>query len=595
MCQQVNNWTQKHTGGVQGLQGYQDNPNARHHEMFAPLIIGKHDGQYEHITMALLDSGNLLQQPAINASLHQTLGVGVVKTNVIARGANQLSIDIEGISEGIYLKFPNLQTSFLVRPLVVKNLASPLNLGSKFNFEFMLTPQLVERDVNTGVKSNHYEIQGQRGKLFPRLVTTAVIKPYLQDDGMFMKILEKWPDEGRIGQHTLTESRRKWGRDPIENNEGIELTLTELREKKQEDIQPLRPQKIKGEDSTHLTPTDIDHKEHTTTTWPDLTKDKPNVNRIMRLARLTGTSQHYIYPEPGKGLEPLPTKVTIDNTLPGPAETLETFTDPRVLPKFSLGSLEGVRKLGMTQMEHYVGRNLEDRGGMPRVTTMVKNYMDSLKDIATDRPPSCQEPDVPGQGTRQRDQSLKQEPQGCEHMREITHKMFDTPYNTCNSCNHDLPPQAVEYTEMDEVPFTAYQDTTVRPGYQDTMVVSAVLPTEGLVLMEPDREKRPPLLAMPYAISNMTSRYKNADLKKDTLGSKRRHMRVGRYLVYNTGEDPIFIKKGETVGHCTLIYQDSMDDYLNKMGHMANEARADKVEWKKQQNTVPRGRTNQNC
>ena len=220
LCQQVNNWTKRHTGGVQGLQGYQDNPNARHHEMFAPLIIGKSDGQYEHITMALLDSGNLLQQPAINASLHQTLGVGVDKTNVIARGANQLSIDIEGISEGIYLKFPNLQTSFLVRPLVVENLASPLNLGSKFNFEFMLTPQLVEQDVNTGVKSNHYEIQGQRGKLFPRLVTTAVIKPYQQDDGMFMKILEKWPDEGRIGQHTLTESRRKWGRDPIKNDEG---------------------------------------------------------------------------------------------------------------------------------------------------------------------------------------------------------------------------------------------------------------------------------------------------------------------------------------------------------------------------------------
>ena len=235
LCQQVNNWTKRHTGGVQGLQGYQDNPNARHHEMFAPLIIGKNDGQYEHITMALLDSGNLLQQPAINASLHQTLGVGVDKINVIARGANQLSIDIKGISEGIYLKFPNLQTSFLVRPLVVENLASPLNLGSKFNFEFMLTPQLVERDAKTGVKSNHYELQGKRGKLFPRLVTTVALKPHLQDDGMFMKILEKWPDEGRIGQDTLTESQRKWGRKPKENTKGRELTITELREKEQED------------------------------------------------------------------------------------------------------------------------------------------------------------------------------------------------------------------------------------------------------------------------------------------------------------------------------------------------------------------------
>ena len=35
------------------------------------------------------------------------------------------------------------------------------------------------------------------------------------------------------------------------------------------------------------------------------------------------------------------------------------------------------------------------------------------------------------------------------------------------------------------------------------------------------------------------------------------------------------------MGHCTLIYQDSMSDYLNEMGHMAKEARADKVEWKR--------------
>ena len=189
--------------------------NARHHEMFAPLIIGKDDRRYKHITMPLLDSVNLLQQPAINSSLHQSLGVKVDKTNVVARGANQLSIDIEGISKGIYLKFPNLRTSFLVRPLVVKNLAFPLNLGSKFNLEFMLTPQLVEQDINTGLKHTQYKIQCKKGKLFSRLVTVSAIKPYLQDDEMFMKILNQWPDEGRIGQHTLAESRKKWGWNPI--------------------------------------------------------------------------------------------------------------------------------------------------------------------------------------------------------------------------------------------------------------------------------------------------------------------------------------------------------------------------------------------
>ena len=328
LCQQVNNWTKKHTGGVQGLQGYQDNPNARHHEMFAPLIIGKRDGQYEHITMALLDSGNLLQQPAINARLHQTLGVGVDKTNVVARGANQLSINIKGISEGIYLKFPNLQTSFLVRPLVVENLASPLNLGSKFNFEFMLTPQEQEQeqeqDAKTGAKSNHYELQGQRGKLFPRLVTTVTLKSHLQDDGLFLKILEKWPDEGKIGQDTLIESQRKWGNKPKENPKGRDPTITELGEKEQGDIQTSRSHGIKGEDSTHLTPPNIGQPRASRINISDLSKDETDVERIRKLARLTSSAQHYDSPEPSEGLEPLPT-----------ITTYETILKPKPLPRIA--------------------------------------------------------------------------------------------------------------------------------------------------------------------------------------------------------------------------------------------------------------------
>ena len=85
---------------------------------------------------------------------------------------------------------------------------------------------------------------------------------------------------------------------------------------------------------------------------------------------------------------------------------------------------------------------------------------------------------------------------------------------------------------------------------------------------------------MPYAIGNMTRRYNKADLKKDALTSRQRLMRIGRYVVYNTGEDPVFIQKGETLGQCSLIYQDTLGDYLNKMGYMAREARADQDKWR---------------
>ena len=196
--------------------------------MFAPLIIGKDDGQYEHITMALLDSGNLLQQPAINASLHKTLGVKVDKTNVVAMGANQLSIE------------------------------------------------------------------------------------------MFMKILNKWPYEGRIGQHTLPKSRKKWGWDPILKTEGVEF----IKPRKKEDgiVQNLESQGTTQEGSTHLTPTDIDHKEPKMTMSSNRTEDTSTLTQVMKLAQLTSSAQHYTQPEPSEGLEPLPDGSLPHKTIPGPKE-----------------------------------------------------------------------------------------------------------------------------------------------------------------------------------------------------------------------------------------------------------------------------------
>ncbi len=592
LCHQVNNWNKKHTRYEQGLGGHKDDPNDRHHEMFAPIIIGKRDGEYEHVTMALLDSGNLLQQPAINAKLHQTLGVGVVQTNVVARGANQLSIGIKGISEGIYLRFPNIRTSFFVRPLVVENLASPLNLGSKFNFEFMLTPQLVEQNRRTGVKSNHYELQGQRGRLFPRTVTVANLKLQLQGDDMFMEALEKWPDEGKIGQDTLTESQRKWVKRPQENPRTINGTFTESREGSREILHQTESERNKGEGSPHLAPVAIGLTKAFEISESRTPTEESNVERIRRLARLTTSSQHYDLPEAEDGLEVLPTPIS--ETKPATTEVdnqTPTMRRPEGIPPFSLKTIEMVRKFGTTHMDHYVGRNLEDRGGLDRVTQVAQNYIDSLDNIALDRPPSCQEPDRPGQGRPQNELAAKHEPTENDQKKGRTYQVFESPYNSCNTCHHDLPPQANGYTEMGEVPFTVYQTTMIKPGYQDTLMISAILPTEGVVLLEPHREKRSPLLAMPHAIGSMTNKYNNAEMKADLLGAKRRQMKMGQYVVYNMGEDPIYLNKGETLGHCTLIYQDSMEEYMNEMGHMSREAQVDKQEWKRKKTRKNEDRT----
>ena len=137
----------------------------------------------------------------------------------------------------------------------MKNLASPLNLGSKFNFEFMLTPQMVERDEKTGLKHNRYKIQGKTGKLFSRLVPVSFIKPYFRDDTMFMTILDRWPNKGRIGQHMLTESRRKWGLNSIMTTKSVETNKSSG--EADENLQTLGRQGIPSKGSSHLTPTDI--------------------------------------------------------------------------------------------------------------------------------------------------------------------------------------------------------------------------------------------------------------------------------------------------------------------------------------------------
>ena len=247
-------------------------------------------------------------------------------------------------------------------------------------------------------------------------------------------------------------------------------------------LQTLDKQGTPSRGSSHLTPTDIGKTNH---------KAKPgdpgqdSIDRVMKLARITGSAQYYAPQDPNEGLEWLPNypeslepphNQTVLDPVSGGASTqsssshevseLPQPTHPQTqatIPQFSESSISKLKSQGLTQMEQYVGRNLEDRGGLGRVKEVAKNYVESLGDIATDRPPSCHEPDIPGQGTKQRDQHLKTDKRKDEYMKEINHKMISTSVNTCNSCNHDLPPEDKEYAEMEDTPFSSYQDVTIRP------------------------------------------------------------------------------------------------------------------------------------
>ena len=153
------------------LQGRKD-----HAKMYVPTLVRTSlgPGGKASITMALPDSGNLLAHATIDAKFHQQLGVPVEETDIKARAANKQSLEIQGVSKGIYIRFPNVRKTFFVKPLIVKNLSCKLNLGAQFNHQTGFIPQKVMADGN-GKKTNFSELDGIRICLHFKDVTNRTL------------------------------------------------------------------------------------------------------------------------------------------------------------------------------------------------------------------------------------------------------------------------------------------------------------------------------------------------------------------------------------------------------------------------------------
>ena len=115
--------------------------------MYVPTLVrmAPGPGGMTSITMVLPDSGNLLAHAAIDAKFHQQLGVPVEATDIKARAANKQSLEILGISKENYIRFPNVNKTFFVKPLIVRNLSCKLNLGAQFNHQTGFIPLKVSQ------------------------------------------------------------------------------------------------------------------------------------------------------------------------------------------------------------------------------------------------------------------------------------------------------------------------------------------------------------------------------------------------------------------------------------------------------------------
>ena len=144
-------------------------------------------------------------------------------TDIKARAANKQSLEILGVSKGIYVKFPNVNKTFFVKPLIVKN-------------ETVFIRQKVIKD-STGKRTNFSELDGIRIRLQFQDVSNRTLRSTV-GDSEFVQWLQKEPPDQRRGienspPHTLhviqqEKLRRKKAEEMLEQTSGQEEEDPEL-------------------------------------------------------------------------------------------------------------------------------------------------------------------------------------------------------------------------------------------------------------------------------------------------------------------------------------------------------------------------------
>ena len=101
-------------------------------------------------------------------------------TEIKAKATNRQSMNVKGVYKGMYILFPNITKTFLVKLLVVQNLPCDINLGAQFNFVTGLIPQKVIQDQN-GKKKNVSEIGEVKIQLQFQDVSNKTLRHTIED------------------------------------------------------------------------------------------------------------------------------------------------------------------------------------------------------------------------------------------------------------------------------------------------------------------------------------------------------------------------------------------------------------------------------
>ena len=92
-------------------------------------------GNIKRSTIAMFDTGNTLKTPAaISREFHEKLQVGFfkLKKHTVGTAKKGASMTTTGISNPIKIRFDGIKKSFIVKPRVIENLHSDVNIGGLF-------------------------------------------------------------------------------------------------------------------------------------------------------------------------------------------------------------------------------------------------------------------------------------------------------------------------------------------------------------------------------------------------------------------------------------------------------------------------------
>ena len=175
---------------------------------------------------------------------------------------------------------------------------------------------------------------------------------------------KKWPDDGKIGSGHAHRKSEKMERETVREPEDHQMEHSLGHTKKAKGYYTgLRPKETRVRVLHTSHPVAIGLTKAFEISESRTPTAESDVERIRRLARLTTSSQHYDLPEVEEGLETLPTPLAEAKPATTEADNqTRTTLKTEGIPPFSREAVEKVRKSGTTHMDHYVGRNLEDRG-----------------------------------------------------------------------------------------------------------------------------------------------------------------------------------------------------------------------------------------